>query len=174
MLYWPSYSPRLTRRVLTLKMCGIREVGVSIPETTCRSYKTHVFVAFYCSPFERCSVCFKRNISVIAHKFEFTVPPLTRSKPFSGVDNSRSTLPLLSFQFLAELRIPFFLDIPTLEVEVTVLPRNVGNGLYIDAASYPRRTEFSANSYTKISKLSEFFYVARSALSHLPQRLQQQ
>lgn len=68
--YWQNYSPRLTRRVLTLKICRVSEDGVILPDKTYRSYEKHDFINFYCSPFERCSVCFKRNISVTGHKSE--------------------------------------------------------------------------------------------------------
>ena len=68
--YWQNYSPRLTRRVLTLKICKVSEDGVILPEKTYRSYEKHNFINFYSSPFERCSVYFKRNISVTGHKSE--------------------------------------------------------------------------------------------------------
>jgi hypothetical protein len=39
-----------------------------------------------------------------------------------------------------------FLDISTLEDEDNLLPRNVGNRLSSDTASYPRRREFSVTA----------------------------
>ena len=81
-------------------MCRVPEVGVNLPEKTYRYYDNHISVTFYCSPFERCSVYFKRDTSVIGHRSEFYCLTVDKVK-FVLVSRqkyviSRSTLPLLS------------------------------------------------------------------------------
>ena len=138
MSYWQSYSPRLTRRVLTLKICTVSEVGVNLLEKTYKSYETHVFVASYCSPLERCSVYLRGINRLLVINPTSTVPPLTRSNLFSWVDNSMLFLGLRwhlwVFQILPGLRIPFYLDVSTIPADVTTLPLNVENRLPSDAA----------------------------------------
>jgi hypothetical protein len=58
------------------------------------------------------------------------------SVPFSRVDKSKKSRRLLFLEFL------LFLDL-TLEEGTDTLSRNIGKGLPLDAALYPRRAQFS-------------------------------
>jgi hypothetical protein len=178
MSFWQSYSPRLIRRALTLKICTEYEVGVKLPAKTYRFYGKHVFITFYFSPFERCSVYSNKNTLVTGHKSDFYCATTDKVKPVLVSRQqyviSRSTLTFLSLS-------------DSSGAENSVLLGHFDHSSWCHYVSSKRRERITdwrgmmsqrnrilSHTTAKIAKPFEFSYFPRPALSHLPERVQQQ